>query len=88
MLLLIVAAMSVKASFLIVRDDLAEPNQRTAQLLLVWLVPIIGALIVFAVHRKLEPLSRKYREDRDPYDDEAFPRIGGRGRSHEGADDD
>lgn len=87
-LLLFVVAMSVRATFLVIRDDLSEPNQRKAQLLLVWLAPVIGALIVFAVHRKAEPPSRKYREDRDPYDDEPFPRIGGRGRSHEGADDD
>lgn len=88
MLLLLVVAMSVRATFLVIRDDLSEPMQRKAQLLLVWFVPVVGALIVFAVHRKAESPSRKYREDRDPYDEEPFPRIGGRGRPHEGGDDD
>jgi hypothetical protein len=88
LLLLIVLVMSAKATILVVRDDLSDSAQRKLQLLLVWLIPIIGSLIVFAVHRKAELPSRKYREKRDVYDDEPFPRIGSRGRSHESPDDD
>jgi len=87
-LLLIILAMNARATILVVRDDLSESSQRTAQLLLVWLAPVIGALVVFAVHRKEEPPSRKYKEERNIDDDGLPPRAGGRSRSHDEADDD
>ena len=58
--------LNVKATRLVLRDDLSERWQRIAQLLLVWLVPVIGAIIVQAVHRPAEPPARKYREPPDP----------------------
>jgi hypothetical protein len=64
--------LNIKATRLVLRDALSERNQKVAQLLFVWLVPLIGALVVLAVHRRAEPPSRKYREPADAGDDFAF----------------
>jgi hypothetical protein len=48
---------------------LAERGQRIAQLAVIWMIPVIGALVVFAVHRRPEAPSGKYRESLDPGDD-------------------
>lgn len=61
--------LNAKATRLVARDALSAPGQKIAQLLLVWLVPVIGALVVLAVHRRPEPPSRQYREQPDPGDD-------------------
>lgn len=82
-----VLTMNVWATILVVRDSLSEPFQRIAQLLIVWLLPILGAIVVLAVHRSAEKPSGKYREIADPGDDFGFPRHAGR-RTTEGADDD
>ena len=58
------------ATWIIVRDVLSDRRQKIAQLLLVWLVPLIGAIIVLAVHRRTEP--RPYREATEPGDDFAY----------------
>jgi hypothetical protein len=87
-LVAIVLWMNVKATMQILRDSLSEPSQRLMQLLLVWLLPILGAIIVFAVHRPTERHPGKYRELPDPGDDFGFPRHGRGGRSNEGGDDD
>jgi hypothetical protein len=50
------------------RDRFAERHQRMFQLLAIWLAPVFGAILVFALHRKPEEPSRKYRENRDPLD--------------------
>lgn len=57
------------ATRLVFRDEVISRKQRIAQALVVWLIPIIGAVLVFAVHRRAEPPSRKYREAPDPGDD-------------------
>jgi len=49
---------------------------------MVWLIPIIGAVLVFAVHRPTEAPSRKYRETPDPGDDSAFSGRGARSGDH------
>ena len=64
--------LNVKATGLVAHDMLCERRQKIAQLLLVWLVPILGAVIVMAVHRPAEPPSRQYREPVDPGDDFAL----------------
>ncbi|MCM5680886.1 hypothetical protein M8A51_15275 [Schlegelella sp. S2-27] len=61
--------LSVQATRLVVGDVLCERRQKLAQLLLVWLVPLIGAAIVLAVHRSAQAPSRRYREPVDPGDD-------------------
>jgi hypothetical protein len=60
------------ATRLVLRDELISRSQRFVQVLMVWLIPIIGAVLVFAVHRRPEAPSRKYRETPDPGDDFAF----------------
>jgi hypothetical protein len=57
------------ATRLVVRDDLSEWWQKVAQLLLVWLLPVIGAILVLIVHRKEEKSPLGYREPPDPGDD-------------------
>jgi formate/nitrite transporter FocA (FNT family) len=57
------------ATRLVLRDEVVSRKQAIAQLFLVWLLPIIGAVLVFAVHRRTEAPSRKYREAPDPGDD-------------------
>lgn len=84
----IVLWMDIKATMLILRDSLSEPRQRAVQLLMVWLLPILGAIIVFAVHRPAEKHPGTYREPPDPGDDFGFPRHSARGRSSDGGDDD
>lgn len=61
------------ASRLVLRDDLSEHWQQVCQLLLVWLVPIAGAIIVFAVHRSEEKSPGNYREIPDPGDEYRDP---------------
>ncbi len=57
------------ATWRVKRDEFAEPWQRIAQLIAIWLVPVIGAIIVFAIHRRSEEPSRQYRKIPDPGDD-------------------
>jgi hypothetical protein len=63
----------------VLRDKLAERHQRVYQLLALWLVPVFGAILVFALHRKPEEPSGKYPETPDPGDD--FGASGQVGRS-------
>jgi hypothetical protein len=42
-------ALNTHASRLSLRDELVSPSQRKAQLLLIWLLPVLGALLVMAV---------------------------------------
>lgn len=83
----IVLWMDIKATTLILRDSLSEPLQRVIQLIMVWLLPILGAIIVFAVHRPIEKHPETYKEPPDPGDDFGFPRHSARGRSNDGGDD-
>jgi hypothetical protein len=69
---LIPLLLNARATQLIVQDVLCDRRQKVAQLLLIWFVPIIGALIVLAVHRRAEPPSRQYREAADAGDDFAY----------------
>ena len=38
--------LNVKATLLVWRDTLSEKPQKVAQLLLVWLLPFVGAIVV------------------------------------------
>lgn len=66
---LIPLLMNAWATYLVVHDLLSDRRQKIAQLLLVWLIPMAGAAIVLAVHRRAEPASRRYREAPDAGDD-------------------
>lgn len=65
-------SLNVWATFVIVRDSLSTTPQKIWQLLLVWLLPVIGALITLAMHRLADEPSRRYRQPRDPGDDFAM----------------
>ncbi len=84
----VVLYMNFKATALVLRDGLCERSQRLFQLLLVWLLPVLGAILVFAVHRPAEKPSGTYREPPDLGEDLGFSHHGGRGRSHDGGSDD
>lgn len=47
---LVLLAMNLLATWRIARDVLSDRRQRRAQWCLVWLVPLVGALLVLAVH--------------------------------------
>lgn len=68
-------ALDVWATRLVVRDDLSERAQKVFQLLLVWLLPVIGAVIVLGVHRKQEKSPLGYREPPHPGDDTGSPSL-------------
>jgi hypothetical protein len=62
--LLVLVGLNIKATQFVRRDELLESGQRTAQMVLIWLVPVIGAIIVIAMHFLLsEP--RRARKDVD-----------------------
>lgn len=86
-LTMIVIWMDVKATLLVMHDILSEPQQRFMQLALVWFLPVLGAIIVFAVHRPAEKHPGKYREPPDPGDDFGFPRHSGRRSGSDGDDE-
>lgn len=69
--------LNVKATLQISRDTLSTSSQRLWQFALVWLVPILGAVVTLAVHRTVEEPSRRYRTQPDPGDDFAMS-----GRAH------
>jgi hypothetical protein len=64
-----VLALNARASLLIARDTLSERSQKVWQLALVWLLPIVGAILTLAIHRPSEKPSRRYRRAPDPGDD-------------------
>ena len=76
-----------RATFLILYDELSEPQQRKLQLMLVWLLPLLGAIVVLAVHRPKEKPSGKYPEEALPPDD-FFGRKTGSQKTNEMSDDD
>lgn len=60
---------SLWATWAVMRDPYAERGLQIAQLALVWVVPLIGALIVLAIHREVEKPSGLSRNDVDAGDD-------------------
>jgi hypothetical protein len=67
------------ATRVVVRDPYTERLQKVFQLLAVWLAPVFGAILVFALHRKPEKPTGQYRESRDPpLDDFTTSRYVGR----------
>lgn len=66
---LVLLWLNCKATLVVVRDELSERPQKAIQMLLIWLLPLVGAILVLSVHRSPEPPARKYREQRDSGDD-------------------
>ncbi len=86
LLLVPLIAANGMATRLVLRDDVISRQQKIAQMLLVWLLPVIGAVLVFAVHRRPEEPSRKYRQAPDPGEDFGLSARGSRS-SHADADE-
>jgi hypothetical protein len=61
-IVIVVLWLNIRATVAIRADDLSERAQRWLQLLIVWILPLVGALVVLAVHRKDEKPSRQYRK--------------------------
>ena len=81
-------ALNVFVTYRVIRDDLAEPIHRVTHILLVWLVPVVGALIVLHLQRKsLESASGRYHEPAELRDDVGGPRYQG-SRLHDSVDGD
>jgi hypothetical protein len=66
--------LNVKATLLVWRDSFCEKPQKVAQLLFVWFVPLVGAIVVWGVHRRDEKPSGTYPAEKDPGDDFAVSR--------------
>ena len=65
----VVAALGVVnglATWIVVRDRYSERHQKVFQCLAVWLVPVLGATFIFALHRKPEKPTGRYPESDDP----------------------
>ncbi len=67
--LLILLVLNGLATRAVLRDDFSEAVQKRLQLAVVWLLPLLGALLVLAVHRKPDRSSGKYRDEADCGDD-------------------
>lgn len=57
--------LNVWATRMILQDALSERPQKIAQFLLVWLLPLLGAIVVLAVHRKEEKGPGVYPAEKD-----------------------
>ena len=69
----VVAALVVAnglATRVVLKDAYAERHHKIFQCLAVWLIPVLGAIFVFALYRKPEEPSGRYRESLDPPYDE------------------
>ena len=66
---MLVLLVNIAATRLIVRDEDCERHQNILQAAVVWLIPLIGAIFVFAIHRSEEKSSGKYREPLDAGDE-------------------
>lgn len=54
-LILMPLTLNIKASWLVFQDHFETPNRRVAQVLLVWLLPLVGALLVLGIRRHDQP---------------------------------
>jgi hypothetical protein len=68
--------LNLMATRAVLGDDLSGRGQRIAQLAMVWLFPLLGALLVLAVHRKPQKPSGQYRGSGS--EDSAFDATGRR----------
>lgn len=53
--LVLVVALDCVATVRIVRSDVYTRSQKTAQILIIWLVPIVGSIVVLSVLKATEP---------------------------------
>lgn len=70
LILALIVSMNVAATVAACRDEYAEGRQKALQIMIVWIVPLVGALVVLAVHRKPEQPSGTYRRADDGIGDD------------------
>lgn len=70
LVLALIVFLNVWATLAVMRDEFSEPLQKVFQITLIWIIPILGALLVLGVHRKEEKPSRTYRSDHDRVGDD------------------
>ena len=73
--------LNISATNAVICDEGSDRRQKIAQLLFVWLIPLVGAVIALAIHRPNEMPSGKYREPPDPGDDFGLSGRGAKGLS-------
>jgi ABC-type nickel/cobalt efflux system permease component RcnA len=60
--------LNVAVTSTVARSDLYEPTQKRLQYGLIWLIPVLGAVISWAVLRtSVEPAMRRGDNDANPY---------------------
>jgi hypothetical protein len=70
LLAVILMALNAWATRAVLRDDLSATGQRIAQVTLVWLLPVVGALLVLHLTRRdMERPSGRYPNDPEYVDD-------------------
>lgn len=79
LLAITILGLNLKASLSIWNDTLSATKQRFLQLLLVWLIPLLGALIVIGFHRPYEKPAGRYHDEQPPPDDFMGRTIGSQG---------
>ena len=79
--LLILVIANGFATRLALRDRYAERHQKIFQCLAIWLVPVVGEILVFGMHRNPEKSTGRYPESPSPVDDFADGKRVGRGIS-------
>lgn len=60
--------LNVFATSLILRDEYSEKAQRSAQLLFIWLVPVLGSIAIWGMYRNEEKSAGTYRDAEEPDD--------------------
>ncbi|SHG77329.1 hypothetical protein [Massilia sp. CF038] len=55
-------AINAQATRRVLQDDLSEPKQRLAQFGMIWFVPLLGSLMVLAMHREPPAPSGQYSQ--------------------------
>jgi hypothetical protein len=74
-MLAVIAVLNAWVTWRALRDALSTGGQRAAQIALIWLLPVMGALLVLRLQRRqLEQGSGKYRPVPDAGDDLAYSR--------------
>jgi hypothetical protein len=66
---LVLLGLNVFATSRILRDEYSEKAQQIAQLLFVWLVPVIGSIAIWGMYRSEEKSPGTYRDVEEPDDD-------------------
>lgn len=73
--LLVLVLLNARTTRRVLRDEFLSPGQRRAQILIVWLIPFLGALLTLHMMRtKPEKFPGRYSEAPDPGDDYGYSR--------------